>query len=346
MKKNILIILILTFALKSEVILEAIGYGKTVLESQDSAIEELSGIIISNVDSKYIKREVVTNGKVDKATSRFLLVTSKTILKGVAYRELAKEGREFVSKAIFTRKALNSTIEYLENRINLKGYRLSRKELREKLEVISFLKPLLGYSLKKSYFAEKKEREFLSYLNQAQIQFHTVPKNTKIEISGKEYANFESIFLSGGKYRYKISKNGYFSETGYLRVSNGEKLIKNIILVKNEKSKKTIFLDIENREYREYFEEYLPNYGISFSENSKFRLKVTVSKKFVTKLDDYKFYNLVVEVKLYKNGNIFKTKRAKMKNKTLNYIDKKSSKISKSLIKHLFSDSEIKRYFR
>jgi len=346
MKKILFYIFAISLILKGEIVLEAIGYGDSVLDSQDSAIKELSGVIISNVDSKFIKKEVIKDGAVNKATSRFIAVTSKTILKGVGYISMKKDGKEFVSKAILTRKALNGTVKYLKNLINIQGYKLNRKELREKLELITLLKPLLTLSSESTYFADKKEREFLGYLNQAQIQFHLVPKDAVIKISGKIFTSFESIFLSGGKYLYQISKDGYFAENGYMRVSNGEKLIKNITLIKKDSNEKTISLDIYNRKYQELFEEYLPNYGISISDSKKFKLKVQVSKRFVTKIEGYKFYNLTVEAKLYKNGKIFKTKRAKMRNKTLNIINRKSPKLVKALIKHLFGDNEIKRYFQ
>jgi len=346
MKKILFYILAITLTLKSEIILEATGYGLTVLESQDSAIEELSGIIISHVDSKFTQRKFVKGDKSNKAISRFLKITSKTVLKGVQYRSLRKVENEFVSKAILTRQALNGTIDYLENLINIRGYRLSRSELREKLELISFLKPLLGLSSKTTYFSDRKEREFLSYLNQAQIEFHIVPKNAEIEIAGKRFQNFESIFLSGGKYFYRIFQKGYFQEHGYLRVSNGEKVVKNISLILKESNSKNIYLDIQNRKYKEYFSEYLSKYGISFVENRDFKIKVTVSQRFVTQIENYKFYNLIVEAKLYKNGEIFKTKRAKMRNKSLNEINRKSHKLVKALVKHLFADGEIKRFFR
>jgi len=347
--KKLLLILALAFSLNGEIVIEAIGYGKTISESKESSLAELGRVIISSVNSEFTKKESMKNGQASKEIHNTVSIKSSTILTGVQYRNLAKEDGYFVTKAILSRDAVNQSIRILENKINVRGSRLSRSGIREKLEIISILKPLFSYTHNRSTkFVDKKETEFLSYLNQAQIQFHLVPKSAKIEIGGKSYPAFQSIFLSAGKYRFAVSKKGYFSERGYLRVSNGEKVIKNITLLQSSNSQKEIFLDIKNRRLKGNFENSLIRYKISQSQNShhKFKLKVRVSREFKSQVSGYRFYDFAIETKLYKNGKLFKTKQAKMRNKTIQYFNGKSKKISQALVKSLFANNDIKRFFK
>ena len=349
-KKIFLSLFLITANLSAEVLIEAIGYGKTVLEAQDSAIAELSGVIISNVSSIYTKKETSNAIKDEKEVNYSLAVTSKTILKGVTYQNLGMKNSEFISKAIFTRTALNDTMAYLKSKIDVSGAKLSRVELREKLEFIAFLKPLISYSNYQQEalnYISKKENEFLGYLNQGQIQFHVFPKGAEIDIKGKKFATFEPIFLSRGRYFYTVSKKGYFSESGYLKITNGEKLIKNISLIEDLATQNELFLETEDSEYSEYATEILMNYGIFTvpNKNHKFKLKIEVKKEFVAKVDIFKLYNLTVSAKLYKDGKIFETKTARVKNKQLSYLNSKSKLVTQKLVEALFSKGKIKQFF-
>jgi hypothetical protein len=351
MKKILIFIFAINVALFGEIILEAKGWGKSQLDARDSAIASLSGIIISKVDSKFEKTETRTNSIVEKKVNYKLAVTSKTILKGITYIDYGKDRGNYVSKAVFSREALQDTVQYLYELIqSAKPRSMSREDLKRQLEYVAYLRPLLNYYNNKSIkekignFAENREVEFLKHLNQAQIQFHIVPEDATISIGKDQYSNFESIFLNGGKYRFVIERDGYYSESGQIAVSNGEKTIKNFSLIKKSVSGKVLLIKTDDPDYKEYFAEALKMYDISIG-NSDNKIIITTSEDFVMDLDGLKFYNYTVEAKIYKEGQFVKSKRAKMKNKTKSIIREKKSNIAKALVRAIFSGGDTEDFF-
>jgi hypothetical protein len=350
LKKIIFFIFLSLIFIKAEVIFEATGYGTTVLKAKDSALGELSGIIISNIDSKYTEMTKTSNSKNEGSSNYTLAVTSKTILKGIEYKSLGKKDGSFVYKATMTREALIDTMAYLKSEINVNANRLSRNEIYKKLEYISFLKPLLSYSQYRNdalNFVNIKETEFLNHLNQAQIEFHVVPKDAKIEINNRTFSSFQSLFLPKGKYEFTVSKKGYFSENGYLKVTKGEKIIKHINLIKDLQANNSIYLDITNKAYKNYADEVLNTYGIKTvnNTNNKFKLKIRLSKNFISEVYGMKFYTLKVVAQLFKNGKLYETKTATLRNKQSQYINSKSRLIVKKLIEVLFKKDKLQKYF-
>jgi hypothetical protein len=351
MKKILVFIFATSVALFGEIILEAKGWGSSKVDAQDSAIASLSSIIISQIDSKFEKSETVSNKMVEKRVNYKLAVTSKTILKGVEYIDLGKNKGKYISKAIFSRKALNDTIEYLYQIIkSAKPRSMSRDDLKRQLEYVEYLKPLLGYLNKKELrdklhnFVENREVEFLKNLNQAHIKFNVIPEDATISIGNDQYDNFESIFLNGGKYRYVIKRKGYYPENGQIAVSSGEKTVKNISLVKETSGGKIIEIKTDDPDYQQYFAEALRMYEFSIGKSEN-RIEITTSEDFVMDLDGMKFYNYMVEAKIYKNGKFLKSKRAKLKNKTKSIIKQKKSKIAQALTKAIFSERSLKDTF-
>jgi hypothetical protein len=351
MKRILLVAFITTTTLFSEVVFEAKGWGKSQVDARDSAIASLSSIIISKVESSFEKTEITTEKSVKKRVNYKLAVTSKMILKGVEYIDYGKEKGSYVAKATLSRQALKETVSYLYKLTKSVDPRsLSREDLKKQLEYLSYLRPLVEHvkSSKKTQiitYIENREIEFLKHLNQAQVQFHIVPEDATISIGNNKYENFESIFLDGAKYRYVIKRNGFYPEEGKLNISNGEKVIKTVSLVKETSGTRSLSFTTDDTDFNDYFAEALSMYNISISNTKKHKLTITTSRDFVMDLDGIKFYNYVVEAKLFKNGKFVKSNRAKMKNKTASVIKTKKSQIAKALVRALFSKKDMENFF-
>jgi len=349
--KTLLILFVFIFQgcmFGNNIVISAEGIGSTTKEAKESALQELSRTIISEVNSIYRKKEQFNGNILSKSVEAELTVKSHIILQDVLYTNPINRGGYFYTKAILTKKGLRKSIDYLKDRIDVDIKLLNRRQIEQKLKELQFLTPLVYFSDDKREllkYVGKKREKFLLKLNFGELKFIVEPKESLIKIDNRVYRPFEPIYLNSGKYFYSIQSRGFQKETGEVYIYRGTR-DKRVISLIADVGVKSIEVDVKDL-YRDTVISNLKDLNIVTLKSSKrFKLKISVTKKFVTEIDGYKFYNFTIAGVLYRDDEVFYSKKASLRNKTESYIDKNSNRVIKALIRVLFKDNRIEEYFQ
>ncbi len=342
--------------------LRGTGYGDTVNAAKSDALSHLSQSIVASVQSETRMSQEEKEGKYSESFKNDIVVNSNVFLKGLRYTEPEKTEKGFKVTAYMTKEAVLGTLKYLvttlpddlESLDPLKYdnvlttvylaysliFAVSKNDLPERAKYISIL--------------DKVKKEVEKMASHGSIVF-MAEEGVKAEISigGNKYKVNRKIFLKPGKYNFSVKSDGYRSLKGSVHLSRADRRYVELVLIPEEIEKKEVFLTVVSPvRVIDDIEKALLDFGIvpSQDENLPHSIVVTLKGTSVS-IDNYKRYELEMDLHTFKNGKKFKITRYRHKpffvapDTEDAAIRRETAKIAVQVVRKFLSSIDLKEFF-
>ena len=340
---------------KQEIILKACAYGKTTKEARISALKGLSQQIISQVQAKeelYKKRE---QGKVYRKYVSSSEIVTKSLLKGVIFKNFGKTPAGYKVCAYFTKNSLKETIGYLKSVLSVDFSKMNRAQLKEALTKAGFLLNLAFLSPNAKNieeFAKKKIEQINVYLNYGCLVVNVIPSNAKIIINGKIYSSGEPIYLPPEiTYIVRIEAPGYEPVIKNVYLGRGEKRSLSIELVKKLKVNLEVYVFSNIKFIIDEASTILSQAGFRITSSPVAPNAIYIKLKDATiKVDEYTKHTLYMYVVAYKGKEKFLEIRGRTRGffttpeTEVAIIKKKTDKLLRVVLKRLINKLDIDKF--
>lgn len=339
-----LLLLLLVSTTFASVVLEAEGSGIDVKSAKKEALAQLSALIEVKIDttsSSQLKSESI-NGKErsSKKVEQRAEISSKSYLVGVEYEKIEETSSSVKYRAILSDDALRKSIQVLYDAISQDVEVLELEEMQKVLKKSEYLLVLINFNsnvVNKSDVLAKREYLY-NAIHKSRIIIDVLPKDAKIYIDAKEYANGKTHFFAAGKHTLEVKKSGYITEkrTLYTQVAK----MKNIELSLIKKSALPATIRVKGATaFRADIRRELLKYDIEVSSSAKESLEFSSERQYVTTIAGVKIYNLFVVADWKEGDTLLESKKATLKSVAQSQIEKKELALIKALIK-----SQVKAY--
>jgi len=286
-------------------ILWAEGNGNTVKEAKASALTALSQQVISKVESSFETKLSVINDDVNRDSSSVKKIESNLILKGVAYvDEIKKDGNVKITAGL-DRAAIRSTIDYMQNQLNVDFSILNRDEKAAKLLISDQLTALISVlpgSVLNDFdditaWNKAKRDLLLKNIFMGRVVFVSNTPEYTVTIDGKPVKS--GVFLEQNNYEFTASAQGKRTMNGQFFVSGGETLKLKLNFVETVSNKKMSLRLPESYGFlNEELEDILADLGIETRSGADHVLAVKI-KDDSSEVDGYTSHKINVRVEAY-----------------------------------------------
>ncbi|NPA40521.1 MAG: PEGA domain-containing protein [Thermodesulfobacteria bacterium] len=294
----------------SKVVLKACGYGKSLKEAKNSALKGLSQQIISQVQAQEKLYKKSEQGKVYRKYVSSSEIITKSLLKGVNFKNFGKTDLGYKVCAYFTENSLKETIDYLKSALSVDFSKMNRAQLKNALTKAGFLLNLAFLSSNKKKietFAKEKINEISKYLNYGCLVVNVIPSNAKVIINGKTYASGQPIYLPPEtSYIVKIEAPGYESVIKNVYLGRGERKSLSIELIKKLKTSLEVYVFSNVKFLIDEASDILSHAGFKITSLPIAPNAIYIKLKDTTiKVDEYTKHTLYMYVTAYKGEEKF-----------------------------------------
>jgi len=314
-----------------QICLFADGYGATRQAAQLNAREELSKVIIVEIESIFTYKLGSKNHEIFREVVSRSEQMSKMLFKGLLCTPPERMAQNFHCKAILTQKACDDTIHFLKRKIYVNLDYCSKQDYYDILVYIGHLEALLTTTTE----CRKSSNDLLKRIRQqferikkrvscCMITFKTQPKDVRITIDQKQYKPYTRIFLFPGEYTINLSKQGYQAKNRLFQIFNSDKGFKKDLIVSLVPSGITVYVDLfkPNHHLRENIENLLVDNGLTLSRSPStlrtFKINYTHRKVVIqTHVQD------VLEISI---AAVKRNKKECVHSEKLSYFDNSNSK--------------------
>jgi len=315
----------------SHICLSADGYGDTRHTAQLNAREEMSKLIIVEIESLLIDRLGSKNNEIFREVIKRSRERSKMLFKGIICTPPDRIDLEFHCRAILTQKAYIDTIIFLKGKTFVNLDYCSKEDYYKILVYVSHLEALLTTPTQcrtsSSDLLKKIRQQFEKIkkrLSCCLITFKTKPKDAVLTIDKKKYKPYSRIFLLPGIYKIDISKQGYQTKKRDFFIDNSNKGLRKDLIVSLVPSGITVYVDLlkQNRHLKRNIENLLVDNGLTLSRSPStdrvLKVNYTHLKNKIQNFDQHVLEISIAAVKRHKKVYVHSEK--------LSYFDNLNSK--------------------
>ncbi len=343
-------------------LLRGTGYGSNENAAKSDALSHLSQSIVANIHSETKMSQKERDGKYSETFVNDIRVNSTVFLKGVAYTAPEKTKDGIKVTAYMTKDAVLGTLRYListlpENLDTLEPakydsvlttvylaysliFAIPQRDLPERSKYISIL--------------DAVKREVEKMASHGTIFFMTKEGvSAEISIGGKQYEANTKIFLKPGKYNFNVKSEGYRNLRGSFHLSRADKRFVELVLIPEQIAKREVYLNvISSVRVVDDIEKALLDFGIIPSQDEDLPHSIVVTLKGTTvTVDNYRRYELEMDLHTFKNGKRFRITRYKHKPFFVTpeteeaTIRRETAKISVQVIRKFLSSIDLNEFF-
>jgi hypothetical protein len=316
------------------------GFGNSFEEAKKSALKEFSQFLLVEVEELFPYKK---HGDISKNFYLKFHDFSHSIFDYIKFKNEVEFDGEFAISLELTENAFrdyiyNSQVEFEKSPKNREGAIEQLKKLHLLLPIIY----LIPNNSSIEDFLIRKEADLLFQLNSGGLIFNSNVE-AEITILEKRYTTSQNIYLSKGRYKYTLFRDGYREKSGFVTINRGEKRVKSISLISSIGER---IISVEaDKQFLEIAENILKNYGILVKGNSKFLLEISTEIFKEKDIKGEKYLDFSISISLYKSGELFSVQRVTFWNKSRKYIDSNIQKAIYILVETLFDNGEIEKFF-
>ncbi len=300
------------------------GYGKSENEARENALATLSQQILVDVDSSASAKVTEKNGTVDKSAETEVALESHIKFQGVVFEKAKRKRKTYHVRAILSDNALRQTILYLAENLPDDIDGLTRLQISDAYHEARQLRALFNFAAQQNLAipggnaiaknAANVESELQLRLgNYGWVRFIppvsvALNNNFTITIDEKNVATASKIYLPVGSFRYQITRDGYATEQGILRISRGREERTQLALVRlpKEAINVTIVVDAHDRNTSDVImralEEILLQYNIQIVKDSPLILNANADIQANTAVKDFEHLQVNLSLNFKRSG--------------------------------------------
>lgn len=344
---GLLSLVFLITPLKSYGVLSAEGFGKTPNAARENALQELSQIISSAVQSDVGIRTELRDNQVSQDVSTSIAIQSSSYFQGVEYSQPRDDNGTLRVEARLPLEAAKKTVDQLLQDIRLDMSTLSRNQVTDLLDRAVFLSAFLKFMPSNSVdegltqLASEKRQLAYQYLNFAQVTFNAEPKDTLITVGKYTFKVGQTQLIPPGNYQYQASADNYQTRSERLYLSAGENRQVNFKLVPRTAGQ--VELRVMGEPKSLLFSEaqqVLAGFGISHQPESSNSMELRFEQQFVTEISGMKFFNLRLVVEAKKQEQPIIVRRASLNNVAESLVEARIKAMTKALFEAVLAAEE------
>ena len=333
--KRIVLLLLSVAALANGILLQEVGFGANEEEAKKAALNALSRRVISSVQSSHSSKTIASKEAYQKTTDINISITSSITFQNIDFTSPTKANNQVKVTALIDERSMDNTIAYLLHFVEGKTAIDDSDKLAKNELYINQLYALSSYTTEyDSRFKMLNQRlERLKDLHFKQKNYGQIlfVSDANITLDHQPVIKDELIFMLPGKYNYTATKQGCINEQGSVKVHKQSQIKKQISLVCDDTTDKTMALSVEDI-YVDAVASALRKYQYSVDENSNNTLSITLKPTSEIEIAGMTFYGYVVYLEMSIEGRQI-AQKTKLKNVNQNNQMAKMEKLIPLIIK-------------
>lgn len=333
-------------------LLSAEGYGNSITEARESALQELSQMVLSAVASDMESITRLDGGEVTDTIENRLRIQSSSYFQGVSYSEPQRTDGSYRVRAILDADAAQRTAEQLLREIRIDLNTLSRNELQALQDKAVFLMAFTAHvpespAMTRSSLVDEAgniRQQIFRYLNFARITFELEPRSAEVRLGDERLQSGEMRLVAPGNYQYQVTAADHHTLRNQLFLSAGEQRRINLALVPVRTG--SVALQLINSTDQALLDEarrVFGSYNIQYAATSPQIIRLEVQQQLVTEISGIKVYNLRMVAEAYKGNDVILVRRASQNNVVEAQVDSRLRAITRALVQAILSSPEAEK---
>ncbi|SFX49554.1 hypothetical protein [Marinospirillum alkaliphilum] len=329
--------------------LSAEGYGQSITEARESALQELSQMVIAAVASDMESITRLDGGEVTDTIENRLRIQSSSYFQGVSYSEPQRVDGSYRVRATLSTDAARRTAEHLLREIRVDLNTLSRHELLSLQDQAVFLMAFAAYVPESTTLSRNSlineagsiRQNIFRYLNFARITFELEPRTAVVRLGDEQLQSGEMRLVAPGNYQYQVTAADHHTLRNQLFLSAGEQRRINLALVPLRTG--SVALQLINSSDQALLDEarrVFGSYNIQYATTSPQVIRLEVQQQLVTEISGIKVYNLRMVAEARKGNDVVLVRRASQNNVVEAQVDSRLRAITRALVQAILSSPE------